>query len=268
MVIELTRRAVNKMTCVRAGSVVLLLLCLAASASVLVAASPVRVKSGDWIRYDSINIGKVPFNSQTAWSKVEFLNVSGPTAILRVTMNRTTGTQETRTTKINVAFDSQSFGGFSGFVIPSDLNVGNVFRVSGWGNVTITGETTRTYVGASRTVVYAPYSGSGTSDESETQTISYWDRKTGIFLEEATTGANYTMSFRATETNMWSPSGSRGFDWQLLALIVIPVAAVIAATALTLRLRKRKTSITPPSQNETRAALVAVNHRESSVKEL
>ena len=176
---------------------------------------------------------------------MEFLNVSEPTATIQFTMHRTDETEQTGTRSINVASDSQTSSGFSGFVITTELNVGDVFRVGGWGNVTITGETTRTYAGASRTVVYAPYSQSGV------QTISYWDKQTGIFVEETTTSANYAMSFKATETNMWNAALFGRFDWQLFAIIIIPVAGIIAATLLILR--RRKAPITSPSQNEARA---------------
>ena len=62
-------------------------------------------------------------------------------------MKRNNETESVRTTKINIASDSKSASGFSGFMIPTDLNVGDTFRVSGWGNVTITRETKRTYAG-------------------------------------------------------------------------------------------------------------------------
>ena len=247
---EPTRSVTSKMTYVRAGTVLLLLLCLASSTTVLVSAGPVRIKAGDWIRYDSINRGQLPFPPVTAWSKVEFLSVSSPMATVLVTMNRTDGTEKVNTNSIRVAFDNQSSGGFSGFIIPTDLDVGGVFRVSGWGNVTITGETTRTYAGASRTVVYAPYgseAGSSSQNSSGVETISYWDKQTGIFLEEITTAPNYTMSFKATTTNIWAASSSGGFKWQILGAIAIPVAGVITVTALLMRRRKHTTL---PPQNE------------------
>ena len=245
---EPTHGAANRISCVRVGSVLLLLLCLASSANVLVSAGPVRIKNGDWIRYDSINIGEIPFATDINWSKVEFLNVSEPTATIRVTMKRNSGTESTRTTKINIASDSKSASGFSGFMIPTDLNVGDVFRVSGWGNVTITGETTRTYAGASRTVVYAPYSETAEVDDPEVETISYWDKQTGIFLEETVSTDKYTMSFKATQTNMWSASVFGMFDWQILGIIIVPVAAVLAVTVLVMH--RRKKPITSQSQNE------------------
>jgi hypothetical protein len=249
---EPTSGAVNNMTHVRTGVVLFLILCLTSSTSFLVTAGPIRVKNGDWIRYDSINIGEIPFSSGTAWSKVEFLNVSEPIATIRVTMNRTDGTKQTRTTKINVASDSQSSSGFSGFVIPTDLNVGDYFHVGGWGNVTVTGETEKTYAGTRRTVVYAPYSESREADDPEIETISYWDKHTGIFLEETVTAAKYTMSFKATQTNMWSPQVFGILDWQILVLVAIPFACVIVVTVLILDRRRKQ--ITSPLQNESESS--------------
>ena len=241
-----TLGSVNKKACFRAGALLLILVYLASSAGVLVSAGPVRVKNGDWIRYDSINIGEIPFATDINWSKVEFLNVSSPTATIRVTMKRNNETESVRTTKINIASDSKAASGFSGFMIPTDLNVGDTFRVSGWGNVTITGETTRTYAGISRTVVYAPYLSDATVPGESMGTISYWDKETGVFLEETTTTASYTMSFLATETNIWTASASGGLSPQLLGVIIIPIAVVIVTIALVMR--RRKTSSTSPSK--------------------
>ncbi len=239
---ETTSRVFTKTIYVKVGSI-LLLLYLASLTSILVNASPIRIKNGDWIRYDSINIGEVPFDSQTAWSKVEFLNVTASKATVRITMNRTDGTQRIRTTIINVDSDKSS-SGFSGFIIPTDLNVGDAFRVSGWGNVTIMGETMKTYAGASRTVVYAPYSESEEADDPEVETISYWDKQTGVFLEETVSTDKYTMSFKATKTNIWSAPALGGLDCQLLVITIIPVAIVTAVSTLVLRKRKRPASIT------------------------
>ena len=159
-----THKFFDKTAHIRTGLVVFVLFSLVQSTIVATNAGPVRIKSGDWMRYDSINVGAVPFNSQTAWTKIEFLNVSGSTMTMQVTSRFTNGTEKVGAgccmpssggpVKINVEANTKSSGGFSGFVIPTDLNIGDVFRISGLGNVTITGKTTRTYAGVSRTVVY------------------------------------------------------------------------------------------------------------------
>ena len=166
------------MACLRAVSVLLILLCLASSTNVLVFASPARIRSGDWIRYDNINTGMVPFTSETVLTKVEFLKVLSPTAMILVTENRTDGTAQIRTRNLNLNSDWNYSNGYSGFAIPTDLKVGGIFRLSGWGNVTITGQTTRTYAGVTRTVIYAPYSESAETDNPAVETISYWDKQT------------------------------------------------------------------------------------------
>src|SRR3989337_1823999 len=98
---ELVHGRVNNMGKVKTGTLFLLTLCVTFASSVLVGAGPVRIKSGDWIRYDSINIGEIPVTSDISWSKVEFLSVSEPTATILVTMHRTNGTEQNRTTRIN-----------------------------------------------------------------------------------------------------------------------------------------------------------------------
>jgi len=243
---------------VRAGLTLLLMLCFASTTSVFVRADSAKIKNGDWIKYSDVNTGNVPFTTQTVWTKVEFVDASESTVSISVTSLMTNGSviiggscvpPTGAIIKINVGANSQSSGDFSGFVAPTGLNVGDVFRVSGWGNVTITGETTRTYAGTSRTVVYAPYSSDSKVPGNSMGTISYWDKQTGIFLEETTTTATYTMSFKVIETNMWTASASGGFSWQLLGIIVIAVAVVIAAIVLIVLRRKPSPSKTSPSQN-------------------
>ena len=243
----------------RVGLSLLLLLCFTSTISVFVSADPTKIKNGDWIQYGDVNTGNVPFTTQTVWTKVEFLDVSESTMTIQVKSLMTNGTEinggscvppSGATIRINVGANSKSSGDFSGFVIPIDLNVGDVFRVSDWGNVTITGETTRTYAGASRTVVYAPYSYDAKVPGESMGTISYWDKQTGIFVEETHTTASYTMSFKAIQTNIWT-ADSGGFSWQLLGIIAVLVAGVIAVTAF--MMRRRKHSITVPSQNELRS---------------
>ena len=252
---EPTRSSANNRLHARAGLILLSLLCFASTISVFVNADPVTIKNGDWIKYGDVNTGDVPFTTQTVWTKVEFLDVSESTMTIQVKSLMTNGTEivggscvppSGETIRINVGANSKSSGDFSGFVIPTDVNVGDIFRVSGWGNVTITGETTRTYAGASRTVVYAPYSYDAKVPGESMGTISYWDRQTGVFLEETMTTASYTMSLKAIETNMWTASASEGFSLHLLGIIIIPVAIVIVAIALIVR--RRKTSNTSPSK--------------------
>jgi hypothetical protein len=74
--------------------------------------------------------------------------------------------------------------------------------MTGYGNVPIEGETTKTYAGARRTVVYASISQS-VPYQGEVQLTYYWDKLTGVMVESSTTYADITASAKATETNMW-----------------------------------------------------------------
>jgi len=68
------------------------------------------------------------------------------------------GTEQNNTIPITIGGEGEALG-LSGFVIPANLTVSDPpVYITGYGNVTIEGETTRTYAGASRIVVYASFS--------------------------------------------------------------------------------------------------------------
>ncbi|MFZ0966404.1 MAG: dockerin type I domain-containing protein [Candidatus Bathyarchaeia archaeon] len=109
------------------------------------------------------------------------------------------GTEQSDTLSVDVAGEGETFQGLSGFVIPANRTTGDSIYMTGYGTVTIAGETTRTYAGASRTVVYASFSQYGT------QLTYYWDKQTGVMVEASAVypQLNMTATGRATETNMW-----------------------------------------------------------------
>jgi hypothetical protein len=132
---------------------------------------------------------------------VEFLSVEETKATIRVTMRMSDGTEQNQTMTIDVVAGGQALG-LSGFVIPANSKVGDSITIGGDGftfNVTIDGETTRTYAGASRTVVYASFSQFGA------QLTYYWDKQAGVMVESSGTypQLNMTETAKATETNMW-----------------------------------------------------------------
>lgn len=92
--------------------------------------------------------------------------------------------------------------GFSGLIIPANMAIGDFIEISGYGNVTIIGETTRTYAGASRTVIYANYT------MGPAEYMWYWDKQTGVLVEISMLSGSMTMTAKATETNMWQAQSS------------------------------------------------------------
>jgi len=163
----------------------------------------VGVKAGDWIKIDYTVSGWPSGQPYPEWLKVEFLTVEGINITVCVTMHMSDGTEQSDTVPVIVGAGGGEAFGLSGFVIPANLTIGDSVYISGYGNVTLAGETTRTYAGASRTVVYASFSQYGT------QLTYYWDKQTGVMVEASTTSGSVTATAKATETNMWqaAPSG-------------------------------------------------------------
>jgi parallel beta-helix repeat protein len=191
----------------------------------------VGVKTGDWIKIEYTITGWPAGTPYPLWLKVEFLSVEGTSATVRVTMRMSNGTEQNATVPVDVVAGGQAFG-LSGFVIPANLTSGDIIFMSGYGNVTIAGETTRTYAGASRTVVYASFSQYGT------QLTYYWDKQTGVMVEASTTSGTMTGTGKATETNIWEATPSFPFDSIILSVLIAIVIVIVVAIFLVRRKEK------------------------------
>jgi hypothetical protein len=203
------------------------------------------VKAGDWIQYDYTITGWPAGTPYPKWLKVEFLSVEGTTATVRVTMNMSDGTEQNATTPVDVVAGGQALG-LSGFIIPANWTTGysiNIGEAGFTSAVTIAGETTRTYAGASRTVVYASFWQYGTLFE------YYWDKQTGVMVEASATSGTMTGVGKATETNMWQaqPAGLP-IDPLVLYALIIAVVVIVAALAFFAIRRKKKPAV--PKQEE------------------
>jgi len=158
---------------------------------VTVKAPPVGVKTGDWITLTYTFTGLPAGTPYPEWYRAEFLSVTGTNATVQTTLHMSNGTEQTETISVDVMD-----GGFD-LVIPANSTAGNIIYISGYGNVSIVGETTRTYAEGSRTVVYANISQWGT------QLTYYWDKLTGILVEAYVISGGVTATIKATETNLW-----------------------------------------------------------------
>jgi len=210
--------------------------------------SPVGVMAGDWIKVDYTISGWPAGQPYPEWLKVEFLSVEGTSATVRVTMHMSDGTEQNATVPVDVVAGGGEAFGLSGFVIPANLTTGDSVYITGYGNVTIEGEATRTYAGASRTVVYASISQYGT------QLTYYWDKQTGVMVEASTTSGGMTATAKATETNMWQagPSGLPIEPIYLYILAASVIIIVVGATAFIIRRKKKPPEEVENSQSELR----------------
>jgi parallel beta-helix repeat protein len=196
----------------------------------------VGVKTGDWIKVTYTISGWPSGTPYPEWLKVEFLSVEGTNATVRVTMHMSDGTEPSQTMTIDVVAGGGTFGSIFGFVIPANSTVGDSIILGGDGftfTTTIDGETTRTYAGASRTVVYTSFSQYGT------QLTYYWDKQTGVLVEASGTSDGMTLTAKATETNIWRPE-LFGLDPILLySLIMVIVVVVVAVMFFAVRRKKK-----------------------------
>jgi len=222
----------------------------------------IGVKAGDWIRYD-YTIAPLPSLPVPVmqWVKIEFLSVETPVTTVRVTTHMSSGAEGNATVTWNVT----SGGGFvgssiSGLIIPSNSQVGNTVFMMGYGNATIAGETTRTYVGASRTVVYTSY----LQPINDIQYTYYWDKETGVMVEADLVGTGeggfeQTATVKVTGTNIWQAQFS-GFpiDPTVFYAIIIVAIAIVAGVAFFAVRRKKKPpdEVAPPQSLEYQKSMI------------
>jgi hypothetical protein len=202
-----------------------------------VEAANVGIKAGDWIKYElEITDWPAPYPE---WLKLEFLSVEGTNATVRVTFHKSDGTEESNTVPVDIVAGSGEAFGFSGFVIPANLATGDSIYMTGYGNLAIESETTRTYAGARRTVIYASFS------QYIYQFTYYWDKLTGVMVEESITWGDMAATAKAIETNMWEAAPR--IEWWLW---VIVAAAIVALALVVYHLKKRKKPTAPVSPTE------------------
>jgi len=158
---------------------------------------------------------------------LEFLSIAGTSATVNATMRMSDGTEQSATVPVDLAAGGGEAFGLSGFVISANLTTGDSIYMTGFGDVTIKGETTRTYAGARRTAVYTSISQS-VPYHGEVQLTYYWDKLTGVLVGAATTASGITATAKAIETNMWEASPPAvGMAWWLWVIIAAVVVGVV-----------------------------------------
>ncbi|MEM3700558.1 MAG: hypothetical protein QXL57_06805 [Candidatus Bathyarchaeia archaeon] len=200
------------------------------------ATAQLGVKAGDWIKCDYVSGSNLP-SDFIQWVKVECLSAAGTTATLRVTTHFSNGAEQTET----MTWDVASGAGNLTFqaLIPANSRTEDVIQAVEGGSVTIAGEKTGTYAGASRTVVYASLT------QGDMQFSYCWDKETGIIVEVTLTQGSTSATFKATSTNIWQASSSNplpipSLPIEMLSISVsLIVAIAIVATAVIFTKHKR-----------------------------
>jgi len=190
------------------------------------------VKAGDWIKYEYVTVVAAGGHP---WVKLAVQNVEGTTVTVLWTTGGPSGVSIPSGMPYygsSLSWDVTTGGGiFSYFIIHADANVGDSVHIMGLLPLQIQGETTRTYAGASRKVVYTSYSSFGL------QNSYHWDKETGFLLEYSWTMGGVEFTMKAVETNLWQ-AGIAGQPLWIVVMVIVVIAIVIMAIAVLLRGRK------------------------------
>ncbi len=206
---------------VEAGTIILMLFLAMSMANVsALTGLSFGGKSGDWIEYE---LQEAFGASGMQWERIEFLNVAETTVTVRVTVYTASLTEMNETEVIDLkSRDDFSMALFTArvyFILGGLGTDDSVYLGQGFGNRTIAGETTRTYGGVDRRVIYANFT------EQDNNYVFYWDKQTGVLTEGEMTSGNAFRAALVSGTNMWA---GPEFPWWLWII----VAAVIALGVL------------------------------------
>ena len=203
---------------------VLLILGLVGMAS---AQLTVGVKAGDWIQYQVTFTGTPPDPSHdVVAANMTVLSVSGTSINVNIVSTMSNGTVLSSNSTLNL----QTGQLIDNFIIPANLAKDDQFYdATIKGNITIEDVNSRTYAGATRTIINATSGGN----------TYVWDQATGVDVEGFSTGTGYTMHTLANATNIWQSQVPEFNATTLIAPLAI-VGAVAVVTATVVLTRKRK----------------------------
>ena len=195
------------------------------TAGVVVGEFSVGVKKGDWIEYNVSVTGSPAEKHDVTWARMEVYAVQGSQIDLNITVKFSDGTLEPQTATLNL--ETGQLG--DDFIIPANLNVGDVFFDKNIGNITISGVEEKTYAGVIRSVMTAATS----------ETTYYWDQATGILVEGISHYPEYTMHSIVDKTNLWQ-SQVQGLNPTVFYAMVIGVLALIVVVLTVFIIRRKK----------------------------
>lgn len=195
------------------------------TAGVVVGEFSVGVKTGDWIEYNVSVTGSPAEKHDVTWARMEVYAVQGSQIDLNITVKFSDGTLEPQTATLNL--ETGQLG--DDFIIPANLNVGDVFFDKNIGNITISGVEEKTYAGVTRSVMTAATS----------ETTYYWDQATGVLVEGISHYPEYTMHSIVDKTNLWQ-SQVQGLNPTVFFAMVIGAVALIVVVLTVFVMRRKK----------------------------
>lgn len=180
---------------------------------------------GDWIQYEVTITPILTGEITPILIKLEFIDIKATIATVRTLIQLSDGNEITDIGPIN-----KETGSNTGFLIPGNTGVTDHVYIRGFGNLSITAETTSVYTGVDRLTVSAQYSNATHS----LQII--WDKQTGMMLEQDITLYESTTFMKILDTNIWQTQSNT----TLLYQIIIIIAIVSVGLFLVRYYRKRK----------------------------
>jgi len=198
---------------------------LSSSSFSVIADFSVGVKKGDWIEYAVTYTGSPSQGHDINWARMEITNVQDTIISVRINSRYPNGSTEIFNSTLNL----QTGELIDDFIIPANLNAGDIFLDQNLGNITISRVEEHNYAGSIRTVLYA----------STNETSYVWDQATGVSVEGTSQQPDYSMYTIVEGTNLWQPSG--GLELPMFVLIVFTVAlALIGLGIFFVKYRKKK----------------------------
>lgn len=190
----------------------------------------VRVKEGDWIKYQVTETGNPTSDFNITWARMDITGVKGEAIYVDVVTAYANGTIYPEN-GITLNLATGAIG--DGFFIPTNLNPDDKYNSEYEGNITITGIEQIKAGGAERTVL------SGVAN----QTTYYWDKQTGIMVGATSNFGEFSMFTKTSQTNLWQPQ-ILGLDstlfYTLLIAFVIILVAFTAISIWRLKLNRKK----------------------------
>jgi hypothetical protein len=205
------------------STLLLLTACLAPASPAL----SLGIEKGDWIEYEVTFTGDTSFGHDVVWARIDVTDVLGNAFSLNITTKSSSGALSSLAYSYNL--ETGELG--DDFIIPADLNKGDTFFNKHQGNITITGVEHKVWFGAERAVLSA----------NTAESTYYWDKQTGVTVEAKSVYPTYTVTTKATATNLWQPQ-TFGPD-QALLVFALGVAVVAVTALVVIRvLNRRRTS--------------------------